>query len=262
MNLIYISVFCQHSYIELLKLLMKSLWERGGINIAATEFLIMTSEEFEPIIRHELSEYPFVIHYFIQTVNTIMEASSSRLSIFDYENIDRYDKILYLDTDVLINSDVNRLLDIDICNNKLYVVEEGDLTGDSWGWWLFTGTNIDKKTTAFSAGVMFFKNSRPMKHLFINIQGYMYDYLHVRGNGIPVCLEQPFIIYKAITQNKYDNQLMKAFLRNIYVGLNDSDAVATDMTIFHFPGQIGNYANKCARMMAFWDRMNQQDLIC
>ena len=262
MNLIYISVFCQHSYIELLKLLMKSLHERGHLNVATTEFLIMTSDEFKPIISRELSVYPFVIHYFIQTVSTIMEASSSRLSIFEYENIDRYDKILYLDTDVLINSDVNRLLDVDICDNKLYVVEEGNLLGDPWGWWLFTGTNIDKKTTAFSAGVMFFKNSRSMKHLFINIQGYMYDYLHVRGNGNPVCLEQPFIIYKAITQNKYDNQMMKAFLRNIYVGLNDSEAVAEDMVIFHFPGQIGNYANKCARMNAYWHRMNQQDLIC
>jgi len=191
-----------------------------------------------------------------------MEASSSRLSIFDYENIDRYDKILYLDTDILINSDMNRLLDIDICDNKLYVVEEGDLMGDSWGWWLFTGTNIDKKTTAFSAGVMFFKNSRSIKHLFINIQGYMYDYLHVRRNSVPVCLEQPFIIYQAITQNKYDNQMMKAYFQNIYVELNDSAEIKSDMVIFHFPGQIGNYVNKCARMTAFWNRINQQALIC
>jgi lipopolysaccharide biosynthesis glycosyltransferase len=216
----------------------------------------MTSDEFKPIIERELSEYPFTIHFFIQTINSIMEASSSRLSIFKYEHIARYDKILYLDTDILINSDMNRLLDYDIASDKLYVIEEGNLRGDPWGWWLFTDPYINRETKAFSAGVMFFRNSHSMRDLFRDIEDYMYDYLHVKKIGPPACLEQPFIVYQAITQNKYDNQMLKAFLRNIYVGLNDSDPVAKDMAMFHFPGQIGNYANKSARMAAYWARMS------
>ena len=72
-----------------------------------------------------------------------MKASCCKINIFQYENIDIYDKILYLDTDVLINSDVNILFNLEIASNKLYALEEGFIGHELWGGQFFNFTPLD-----------------------------------------------------------------------------------------------------------------------
>ena len=227
---------------------------RGNVNPATTEILIMTTAEFKTIIESEIQE--FTIHYYILDASTVMEAACNRLKIFGYENIERYDKILYLDTDIIIGSDMNKLLDKDIQDDKLYVAEEGNLGGDSWGWWLFEGSGININTSAFSTSVMFFRNSVAIKNLFQDIQDYIFEYIHIKNNPIPICLEQPFVIYKAITQNKYDNQLIKPFVLNIYFEISSSQ-MSDQLILYHFPGQLGNYHSKSERMSFMWGIINK-----
>jgi lipopolysaccharide biosynthesis glycosyltransferase len=107
MNLIYMCVFHQESYINLLKLLVTSISVKGNINKNTTDILIITSPIFQPLIQKDLESINLPLHYFILNLNTLMESSCCKLKIFSYEQINKYQKILYLDTDVLVNSDVN-----------------------------------------------------------------------------------------------------------------------------------------------------------
>jgi len=250
MNLIYMCVFHQQSYIQLLKLLINSIFVKANINPDTTHILIYTSPSFHPIVEKELADFTSLpIRYTLMEIGTIMKASCCKLNIFQYDQIHTYDKILYLDTDVLINSDVNVLFSVDISPDRLFALEEGELVGDYWGGQFFDKATTSPTTRAFSAGVFYFRNSEPMRTLFAAILAHIQDYVYEKNNRHPVCLDQPFLVYNSVKQNKYDNQMMKTYLEN------NPRTASPEKIIYHFPGGPGNFAPKYVNMNAFWKKM-------
>jgi len=254
MNLIYICVFCQESYINLLKLLITSILIKGNINKETTDILIITSPSFQPLIQKELELIDLPIRYYILDLHTLMEACSCKLKIFQYHEIDKYEKILYLDTDVLVNSDINILFNTEIPSDKLHALEESYIGHEYSGGIFFDLKAFYKYTPAFSAGVFYFMNSISIKKLFedtnIHIDNYMRE-----NNEPPGCLEQPFLIYNSFIQDKYDNQFMKKYLEN------NPEKVNEDIIIYHFPGCPGEYNSKLSKMLAFWIKINDVTII-
>jgi len=178
-----------------------------------------------------------------------MEASCCKLKIFQYPNVDKYEKILYLDTDVLVNSDVNPLFNTEISSDKLYALEEGNIGHVFWGAQFFDLSKTSSSTTAFSAGVFYFMNSVSMRKLFEDTNLHIANYL--TGGSVPTCLDQPFLIYNSFITNKYDNQFMKKYLEN-------NPSVRDDKIIYHFPGGPGDYSSKWAKMTAFWEKIKEE----
>jgi hypothetical protein len=88
-----------------------------------------------------------------------------------------------------------------------------------------------------------------MRTLFAAILAHIQDYIYEKGNRHPVCLDQPFLVYNAVQQNKYDNQLMKTYLEN------NPSTVSPERIIYHFPGGPGHFSSKFANMSAFWPKM-------
>jgi lipopolysaccharide biosynthesis glycosyltransferase len=250
MNLIYICVFHQESYIKLLKLLITSISVKANINKETTDLLIITSPSFQPLIQKELECFDLPLHYYTLDLHTLFEAGCARLNIFKYDRIDRYNKILYLDTDILLNSDVNVLFNLELVPEKLYALEEGTIGEVHWGAQLFDFSKYTKDQTAFTSGILFFKNSECMKLLFDSIQLHIADYIYTKKNAIPECLDQPFIVYNAISQDKYDNQVLKPFIEN------NPSIVHYKKIVYHFPGSPGKYDSKYSKMTAFWEKMN------
>lgn len=249
MNLIYMCVFHQESYINLLKLLVTSISVKGNINKDTTEILIITSPTFEPLIQKEMESFDLPIQYFTIDLHTLFDAGCSRLNIFKYTNIHNYDTILYLDTDILINSDMNVLFNLELSSDKIYALEEGVISHDYWGAQFFDFSNYDRNTLAFSSGILLFRNSDSMKLLFNAIQLHIEDYIFNKNNTIPNCLDQPFIVYNAISQSKYDNQLLKNYVEN------SPSNVTSSKVVYHFPGEIGVYQSKYTRMRFFWGKI-------
>ena len=251
MNLIYICVFHQTSYINLLKLLICSISKKSS----SIHILISTSSAFQPIIEKELSDFNLIIMYQILDLHTLVEACSSKLNIFQYKDIDLYTKILYLDTDVLINGDIDILFQKDISPDKVYALEEGTISNAFWGGQFFKSSMINKNLTAFSAGVLYFNNSPVMKSLVKDIKTHMETHFEKSKISkiykIPQMHEQPFIVYNAINQNKYDNQLFKTYVEN------NPSTVDPSKIIYHFPGGPGNYISKYEKMTSFWKKMEE-----
>ena len=65
MNLIYICVFHNVSYINLLELLINSIYLKSNINLATTHILIITSSNFQLTIKKILEKFNLPIHYYI-----------------------------------------------------------------------------------------------------------------------------------------------------------------------------------------------------
>ena len=241
MNLICMCVFLQETYINLLELLLDSIKNNGNINKDNTHILIFTSESFKNIIEQYIHLYELPISFYTMEVHNLMEAGCSKLKIFDYPHIDNYDKILYLDTDVLVSGDLNTLFNIDISDDKLYVLGEGNIGHECHGGPLFFDfEKFNPEQTAFCSGVFYLRNGIYMKTLFQNVNN------HIQTSGyVPSCLEQPYLIYHCVNDNKYDNEMMKSYLEN------NPSTVDPKKIIYHFPGGPGNYASKIEKMVNF-----------
>jgi lipopolysaccharide biosynthesis glycosyltransferase len=250
-NLIYISLFYQSDYIKLLELLINSIYVKGNLNKDTTDILIMTLGEFKPLIEERLARFELPISFFIKEVKDFFPSLCVRFNIFDYENINNYRKILSLDADILINSDINVLFNDEIPEDKLYAIEEGTISGDWYGGKFFDDEMKQKDISAFSAGVQLFHNSEPIRELFRAINNHIHDHIHIKNNPYVDCFDQAVIVYNAISQNKYDNNYIKKYAQN-----NPSTIDETKI-IYHFPGGVGYFANKYDKMLNFWNQMNK-----
>ena len=164
MNCIFICVFNQEKYVDMLLMLLESIFIYGNLD-DNTQILIYTSTAFMNIIKksHLFNEkIKFEIN---DTYNDIEKACKARLDLFNLASVKNYNKILYLDTDILVKDNINKVFDV--CEEEfLYTLEEGEIDSDTdfWGKSLF-GNELynykDKK--AFTSGMLLFKNCEKIR---------------------------------------------------------------------------------------------------
>ena len=180
------------------------------------------------------------------TYNSIDSACKARLDLFLFKSVSKYSKFLYLDTDIIVKDDINKLFQLDIADT-LYVVEEGTIDDpqDFWGKTLF-GDDVNKfeDKSAFSSGIMLFRNCENMRFLFEKINEDILihpDLFH----------DQPCIVYNAFKYNMFNNKLLIDFVVN-----NDSN-INSNKIIHHFPGHPGIYQHKIVNMSNFSNNLKE-----
>lgn len=117
-NLIYFSVHGA-GYLNLLKLSLEAI-------VAATstinfDILFICTAETKSAI--EVSDYisPFNVHYMIvDEPEDGIEASKNKCKVFQWTGINDYNKILFLDCDIIAIKDTSHLFDLATQSNKLY----------------------------------------------------------------------------------------------------------------------------------------------
>ena len=241
MNGIFVCVFNQEKYVDMFLILLESIFIYGNLD-DNTQILIYTSTAFMNIIKksHLFNEkIKFEIN---DTYNDIEKACKARLDLFNLASVKNYNKILYLDTDILVKDNINKVFDV--CEEEfLYTLEEGEIDSDTdfWGKSLF-GNELynykDKK--AFTSGMLLFKNCEKIRYLFNKINE---DIINIPFYN--VCHDQPFIVYNAFKYNLYNNQILKSLVVN-----NDKN-IHSDKVIHHFSGGPGVYAHKIYDMTIF-----------
>jgi hypothetical protein len=160
MNLIYVCIN-NSNYIKLFGLLIKSLETKGNL-CKDTDILIITFKTFLDDINRELSQFNFIPKYFIIS-NTI---ELSKFQILNYENINKYEKILYLNTDIIVYDDINKILNLDIEDNIIY--EKKDIP-------------------EYKSGILFFKYSLQSKiKELLNNKTIIYDTKLLNDYILPV----------------------------------------------------------------------------
>ena len=240
MNCIFCCIFTQKQYVDMFYLLLESILVYGNLD-ENTNILVYTSTPFMNMIKESHLFNNEQIKFEINdTYDNIDKACKARLDLFHLPSVSSYSKILYLDTDIIIIDDINKVFSV--CDEDiLYTLEEGeiDCKSDCWGKTLF-GDEInnysDKK--AFTSGILLFNNCEKIKDLFNKIHEDMVN----RHHGFH---DQPYIVYNAFKYNLYNNKILKSLAVNNY-----SD-IRNNMVINHFPGGPGIYQRKIDLMTSF-----------
>lgn len=245
MNCVFVTVFNQPKYVDMFFLLLESIFIYGSLG-ESTHILVYTSTPFMNRIKqsHLFDEkIKFEIN---DTYNDLDKACKARLDLFKLSVVNNYNKILYLDTDVLVKDDLNKVFQV--CEQDvLYVLEEGRIDNinrkDMWGATLF-GDEINQyeDKTAFTSGILLFNNCERMKFLFDKVQEDMEKRPH-RFH------DQPHIIYNAFKFKLYNNKTLKTLV------VNRDQNIHSDKVIHHFPCGPGNHRRKMAPMQRFLNEL-------
>jgi len=242
MNSIFICVFNQKEFVEMCYLLLESIFIYGNLD-DNTEILMYTSTPFMKLIKRSHLFNDNKIKFEINdTYSNIDKACKARLDLFDLSCINKYNKILYLDTDIIVKDDINKIFDV--CKEDLlYAVEEGliDYDTDYWGKFLF-GEEVNNFTdkSAFTSGILLFNNCEKMRDLFQKINDDI-----IKRPYKDSFYDQPYIIYNAFKYNLYDNKVLNRLV------VNRDNNVHSDKVIHHFPGGPGSFEYKIPNMTTF-----------
>jgi hypothetical protein len=238
-TLIYFCVFHNEGYLDLLKLLLVSLITYS--DLTHIDLLILTSENLVEKIQQFAIILNIKIDTFICKFDTLKEALCSRLYIFDYPLISLYNKILYLDTDIIIQNDINRILNNTI-EDLLYGVKEGTIDHPYWGGSFFDFTKVDTEP-GMNSGILLFKPSQKIKDNFLKIIHYIQTNIE-----LPECPDQSLLnyyFYKEINLELLDTYAI------FYSKDADLNIIKENNIFCHFTWPIGDPMNKLFRMKIF-----------
>jgi hypothetical protein len=120
----YCILICVFNKIEFdsLSLLLESIVIYGNLK-SNIEVLIYTTIEFMNLIKQF-----YIFNY--KQMNFQTNNIGTIIDIFNFTLINKYTKLLYLDTCVIVKGDVTKLFNI-IEKDILYVLEEGNLLNDA-----------------------------------------------------------------------------------------------------------------------------------
>ena len=130
MNCIFCCVFYQEKYVDMFYLLLESILIYGNLD-ENTIILVYTSTSFMNTIKKshlfDSAKIKFEIN---DTYDSIDKSCKARLDVFNLHSIKHYNKILYLDTDIIVKDDINKVF-VECPEDVLYVLEEGDIDNDN-----------------------------------------------------------------------------------------------------------------------------------
>jgi len=244
MDCVFVCVFHQEKYVDMFYIFLESLLTYGQLS-ETTHILIYTSTVFmnmikqNPLFNHD--KMRFEIN---DTYNNSDTACKSRLDLFEFPSVSNYNKILYLDTDIIVKDDLNKVFDV-CTDDLLYVLGEGKITdNDNYygGIRLFGDEihNYSEDNSAFSSGILLLKNCEKMRFLFNEIKKDIIARPHYFQ-----CFDQPYIVYNAFKYQVYDNKKLKTY------AVNNDNNIYSNKIIHHFPFCPGVFKFKIENLTHF-----------
>jgi hypothetical protein len=223
----------------------------GNINPLTTHILIITDSELKPLIEAKHKN----LKYWIIDCADVWDAYCARTKIMNYSEIDNYDKILYLDIDILFVNPIKPIFDLEIEDTVIYAKEEGvfdNLHAHNF----LENTGLDKNRPAFSSAVLLFKNSSEMRRMWDIIINHMTEFKK-NPNYMDCFFDQPFICANFYMHGNFDNKLIDKFTINAAYGcewkwINDP-VITPELVIMHCPVASGF---KIEVMTKFWNLIN------
>ena len=244
-DLVYYTIGFSQSYIEVIKLsiytLRKSGWT-GDVALICDNSLLAQCKE---------AIGPDVMYLSIADSKTPEQASTNKLRIFDFPEVSSYDRILFLDGDIIVHMDVNALFSRITRNDVLYVSTEttnySDHTFIYWSLESYTAEELrylsDNSIHVFNAGTFAFVRTQEMKTHFKNIVNM------ISAHSGRFFYEQSFMNVYFNKNNKTDRTVFSPERYTFSHGeKNDTGK------IIHFAGNPGNGTTKYAEMMSYINR--------
>jgi len=241
-NLIYITTFLQKEYGNMAILLLDSIIKY--YNTDSFEVYIFVDIITNNIIKNHLKNNNTKIKFQVKliqcNISNVVIAAAFRIFIFDSIEQNQFNKILYLDTDILINKSLDNIFEIEI-DNKVHAVMEGG--NKTYHCMYHTNEEFEKHKTndCFSSGILLFDTT--LKEYFENVKKFFINGINT-GMQIGCCIDQPIFNVIAHRMNCFNNETI-----NKYSRCNPLDI--TEQIISHFAGNVGHHESKISKMNAF-----------
>jgi lipopolysaccharide biosynthesis glycosyltransferase len=212
--------------------------------------LIYTTGEYKALFETKCpnSGVKFFEKNFYKSMN---QARISKLDIFDYPEIDHYEKIIYIDADSIFVKDPVQMFDA-IQEDMIYVVGEGNILHEAeyWGRSLFLKEDAQySDREGISSCIMGFKNIPAIKKMFIKTKQAFY--LDMYQNKLKF-YDQPFLNFYFIHNNLCDPTTFKQFVKS---RVSAEVALKEGLTVVHFAGCPGHGNVKLELLKEFHDQL-------
>ena len=249
--LIYTCCFHQEIYTEILSYLVNS-FKKTNCDV---DFLIYTTGEFKTLFETKCqnSGVKYFEKNFYKSMN---QARISKLDIFDYPEINNYEKIIYIDADSIFVKNPVQMFDA-IQEDMIYVVGEGNILHEAeyWGRSLFLKEDPQySDREGISSCIMGFKNIPAIKKMFIKTKQAFY--LDMYQNKLKF-YDQPFLNFYFIHNNLCNPTAFKQFVKS---RVSAEVALKEELTIVHFAGCPGHGNVKLELLKEFHDQLASKQL--
>ena len=244
-NLVYMAAFNNPQYAELLKVLLATI--KFFSKTDTIDFLILTSEDLAPSIKALSGQLDLPVYIKVCEKKGLHDALCARFTIFDYEEVDRYERLLYLDTDIVVQNDLTPLFEVDI-EDKIYGLPEGTIEHEYHGGWFFDFTTIDKDTPGMNSGILLFKNTETVRTIFAAVTAHSKQRREA-NEPMPSTGDQPFLNYHAIKGGNQDTALLTQYALIYCMDPPPPPSKPTTIAICHFVWPLGDAAHKKRRMI-------------
>lgn len=259
MNLIYTLVnFRTQHYLQMFKVFVDSL--ASFSNLETFDMLVITDKATKPLIENirNMKKFRQVYYLLVPSDDNLSHALLDNLShallrkfdIAQFNMLTSYDKVLYLDCDIIVQKDVNILFNkIALEKNKLYAMAEGPLTGKYWSLNAYQPSNIERlekaHVKAFNSGTFLFAPSHEMSNHFKAVKELALSY---KGNHF---YDQSFMNYYFNTKGLSVTLPLLARYIKLFP---DQNTLYPTKVILHFAG-LGRYESKHRIMKAYLTKL-------
>jgi lipopolysaccharide biosynthesis glycosyltransferase len=234
-NLVYYTIFFDRGYIELLDKSVMSILEQSEINF---DLLLITDSETKAKLESCVFRDKITPKYLtVETPLDGVEASQNKTRVFEYEDIDSYDKILFLDCDIVCLKDINSIFNEELEHETLYTARN---TNIRWhhhksfhhGFELLGDLHVREMMYArqmpFNAGQFLFRNSSRMRAHFNNVNWFMKNWA---GEYF---FEQAFMCYYFCKAYLTDDSVLNKYMSIISTTTTIEHGITEDTCLVHF----------------------------
>lgn len=251
-NLVYFTLGYNIQFLDLLRLSIKSmkLFEKD------MDIFIICDELFVETCISSFIEDKNIKVLPIKNSKSKQEASIHKLNIFDYD-ISNYEKVLFVDCDILFHTEITKSIFEKITSNKLYVYTE--FTDLSWHTQLYFSLQTylpsqleyfkQNQIYVFNAGLFGFVNTPEMKNHFNNIRSIISNH---KG---PFFYEQSFMNYYFNLNNQTDRLILTTKNYEMFHSTpeNINSNKIFESKLIHFCGADTGANTKLCRMEKYFN---------
>jgi len=255
-NLIYFTLFNNLEYLSMLKMCLNTILK----NCIKPEFdmLFITEKIFVEEISNTIKEFKGNVYFNTDyTAENSVKASMNKLKIYNFVNIQNYEKILFLDCDVFVMNNLNLIFGEEWNPEKLCVFNNPDVPVYSYNS-KFHGLKVipDEKLAElyhegvlpFNAGHFAFVNTSKMKKHFTNViwlaESWPGEYFYEQS-----FMNHYFALNKIVDYTVFKE---KIFLVNLLKGMVDYKAFY-DKCIVHFIGDVVSPEKKLKKIQEYYN---------
>lgn len=244
-NLVYFTIGGAPEYTRLLEFVIHTIKKTSSLT--TTDILVMCDEEYSKHVQGLDGVDDIMI---VPKNDDHIKASMRKVEIFSYQHISNYDKVLFLDCDIVVVKDLEMsVFPLIEDATKLHVFPERmDINHHKNLWWslekykpedyaLFAARNQH----VFNCGQFAFRVNDTMKQHFQNVIDL------IKSHKGKYFYEQSFMNHYFNTNFATCETLLPEVMITLY------ESVCSNQSIVHFAGAHQTHTTKLQRMQTFWD---------